>query len=99
MTSCHRYLRGRPLTLAKEMYKTDEPVKTFYTANVVVIQKKLDQDLVYRVTKALFENIEKIRQSHPSCQELDLDSAVEGMPIAYHPGALKYFAEKGLKPK
>jgi hypothetical protein len=54
---------------------------------------------VYRITKALFENIEKIKTSHPSVQELDLDSAVQGMPIPYHPGALKYFAEKGLKPK
>jgi hypothetical protein len=88
-----------PITLGKEMYKTDEPVKTFYTANVVVVKKDLDADLVYRITKALFENLEKIRTSHPSVAELDLESAVQGMPIPYHPGALKYFAEKGLKVK
>jgi uncharacterized protein len=88
-----------PITLGKEMYKTEEPVKTFYTANVVIVRKELDTDLVYRITKALFENIEKIQTSHPSVKELDLDAAVQGMPIPYHPGALKYFAEKGLKIK
>ena len=88
-----------PITLGKEMYKTDEPVKTFYTANVVVVNKDLDADLAYRITKALFENLEKIRTSHPSVAKLDLESAVQGMPIPYHPGALKYFAEKGLKVK
>ena len=88
-----------PITLGKEMYKTEEPVKAFYTANVVVVNRDLDADLVYRVTKALFQNLEKIRTSHPSVSELDLESAVQGMPIPYHPGALKYFVEKGLKVK
>lgn len=85
-----------PVTLGKEMYKTDEPVKIFYTTNVVVVNKELGTDLVYRITKEIFENIDKIRASHPSCKDLDLASAVQGLPIPYHPGAVKYFKEKGL---
>ncbi len=85
-----------PITLAKETYKADEPIKTFYTANIAVVRKELGTDLVYRITRGLFENIETIRASHPSVKDFDLASAVQGMPIPYHPGALKYFKEKGL---
>ena len=85
-----------PITLAKEMYKTDEPIKTFYTANVAVVRRELETDVVYRITKGLFDNIATIRASHPSVKDLDLASMVQGMPIPYHPGAVKYFKEKGL---
>jgi uncharacterized protein len=85
-----------PITLQKDMYKTDEPVKTFYTTIVVVVSKELETDLVYRITKEMFDNIDKIRASHPSVKDFDLNSAVQGLPIPYHPGAVKYFKEKGL---
>lgn len=82
--------------ISKEMYGTDGPVNTFYIANIVVVNKDLSEDLVYRITKAMFENIDTVRNSHPSVKELDLKSAVKGMPIPWHPGAQKYFREKGL---
>jgi uncharacterized protein len=85
-----------PITLPKDMYKTDEPVKTFYTTIVVVVSKKIEADVVYRITKEIFDNIDTIKASHPSCKDFDLASAVQGMPIPYHPGAVKYFKEKGL---
>jgi len=88
-----------PCTLGKEMYKTDEPINIFYTTNVVVINKDLDADVVYRITKEMFQNIDKIRASHPSVKDLDAASAVQGLPIPYHPGALRYFKEKGLTPR
>ena len=86
-----------PITLPKEMYKTDEPVKSFYAPIVVIVRKDLDAELVYRITKAFFDNVATIKASHPTVADMDLASAVQGMPIPYHPGALKYFAEKGLK--
>jgi TRAP transporter TAXI family solute receptor len=85
-----------PITLPKDMYKTDEPVKTFYTTSIIIANKGLGTDLVYRITKGLCENIETIKASNPSVKDLDLSAAVQGMPIPYHPGALQYFKEKGL---
>jgi uncharacterized protein len=85
-----------PIALPKDMYKTDEPVNTFYTTIVLVVNKDLGKDLVYRITKELFNNIDKIKASHPSVKDFDLNSAVQGLPIPYHPGALQYFKEKGL---
>jgi len=85
-----------PITLPKDMYKTDEPVKTVYTQNVLIVNKDLSTDLVYRITKEMFDNTTKIRDSHPSCKDFDIAGAVVGLPIPYHPGAVKYFKEKGL---
>ncbi len=82
--------------LTKDVYNTDTPVNTFYIANMLVVRKDLSTDLVYRITKALFENLDTIQKSHPSIKGLTTHSAVEGIPIPLHPGAEKYFKEKGL---
>jgi hypothetical protein len=82
--------------ISKEIYGTDAPVLTFYIANIAIVRKSLSEDLVYRMTKAMFDNLVTIQNSHPSVKDLDLESAVQGMPIAWHPGAFKYFKEKGL---
>lgn len=91
-----KYSYYSKITIPKEMYNTDAPVSTFYIANMVVVNKTLSADLVYRITKAFFENIATIRKSHPAVKGLTLESAVEGMPVPLHPGAEKYFREKGL---
>ncbi|NLY75157.1 MAG: TAXI family TRAP transporter solute-binding subunit [Firmicutes bacterium] len=91
-----KYAYFAKLTIPKEVYGTDEPVNTFYIANIVVVSKSLSTDLVYRITKAMFENLDTIHKSHPSVKGLTLETAVAGMPIPWHPGAAKYYKEKGL---
>jgi TRAP transporter TAXI family solute receptor len=91
-----KYSYYAAMTIPKEMYGTDAPVSTFYIANIVVVRKDLSTDLVYRITKAIFENINTIRNSHPSVKELSPEAATAGMPIPWHPGAKKFFKEKGL---
>ena len=91
-----KYSYYSKLTIPKEMYNTDTPVSTFYISNMVVVNKNISTDLVYRITKAFFENLATIQNSHPSVKGLTFESAVEGLPIPLHPGAQKYFMEKGL---
>jgi TRAP transporter TAXI family solute receptor len=84
------------VVLPAAMYGTDEPVTTLYTSLVVVVNKDMSKDLAYRITKALFENINTIKNSHPSAKELDIKEAVKALPAPLHPGAAKYFKEKGI---
>ncbi len=84
------------VVLPKSMYDTDSAITTIYTPLVVIVNKKLSADLTYRMTKAIFENVEVIKKSHPSASELSIESAVEGLAVPLHPGARKYFKEKGL---
>lgn len=84
------------VVLPAEMYGTEESVTTLYTSLVVVVNKKISEDLAYRITKAFFENIDIIKNSHPSAKGLELEGAVEALPAPMHPGAVKYFKEKGI---
>jgi len=55
----------------------------------------LDEDTVYNMTKALFDNKDAIESAHAKGKELDLAYAVEGISIPFHSGAEKYFREVG----
>jgi hypothetical protein len=52
--------------------------------------------MAYEVTKALFENTETLGQVHPKGKEISLKTALQSVSIPLHPGAEKYYREKGL---
>jgi len=64
-------------------------VKVAFIANMNV-----SEDIAYKVTKAVFENIPEIAEIHSIANELSFEGALDGMPIPLHPGAEKYFREK-----
>lgn len=84
------------MDISKEAYGFAKPVATIYVANVVIVRKDLSEDLVYAMTKLFFENITRIIASHPSAKELSLENATKAMPMPLHPGAARYFKEKGI---
>ena len=59
----------------------------------------LSDEFMYNATKAVFENLPFIVNASANFKQTKLESVYEGMPIPVHPGAAKYFAEKGIKPK
>ncbi|MFA6505508.1 MAG: TAXI family TRAP transporter solute-binding subunit [Treponemataceae bacterium] len=85
------------MDIPKEAYSLPVGTATIYVANVVVVNKALSDDLVYNMTKLFFENVDRIVASHPSAKALSLQNAVKAMPIPLHPGAAKYFKEKGVQ--
>lgn len=62
-----------------------------------IVSDDLSEDLVYKMTKALFENADEIAQAHPKGAELDAEYSVSGISIPIHPGALKYYKEVGVR--
>ncbi len=68
--------------------------------NLLIVNEKMDQKLAHDVVKALFEKKADLVAVHSEAANLDLSKQYEvGSPVPFHPGAAKYFAEKGLKPK
>jgi TRAP transporter TAXI family solute receptor len=68
--------------------------------NLLVVSDKMDEKLAYQITKAVFENKDELAGVHSEARNLDLKNQFTvGSPVPFHPGSLKYFAEKGLKPK
>jgi TRAP transporter TAXI family solute receptor len=68
--------------------------------NLLVVHEKMDEKLVHDVVKTMFENKADLTAVHAEAANLELNNQVAiGSPIPFHPGALRYFAEKGVKPK
>jgi hypothetical protein len=71
-------------------------VSTVAVNAVLIAGNQLKDDMVYNLTKALFENQADLASAHAKGKEVNLKYAVQGVSIPFHPGAVKYFKEKGL---
>jgi TRAP transporter TAXI family solute receptor len=71
-------------------------VPTVAVNAVLIAGNQLKEDVVYNLTKALFENQAELATAHAKGKELKIDQAVKGVSIPFHPGAVKYYKEKGL---
>ena len=74
----------------------DEDAKTVAVKATLIVSEKLSEDVVYNMTKAIFENKDEIAVAHPKGAEIDTAYAVEGVSVPFHPGAEKYFREIGV---
>lgn len=74
----------------------DKDVKTIGQPNLLVCREDVPEEAIYQLTKTLFENNAFMKQVHKMGAWITLDNALSGLPAPLHPGALKYFKEKGL---
>ena len=63
---------------------------------VVIARDDVPEDEIYDFVSAIFENTAAIGEQHGKGKELDLKFASSVSSVPYHPGAAKYFAEKGI---
>ncbi len=73
----------------------DKDVHTVGVRCMVVASSDLSADLVYKLTKAIFEHLDILRETHAKGKLVTLETALLGMPIDLHPGAEKYYREVG----
>lgn len=75
----------------------DEDIQTIYQPNLIVVTEEMPEEIAYELTKVLWENIDAIHEGMPSVKGFDLESATENLgEIPLHPGAEKFYREKGL---
>jgi TRAP transporter TAXI family solute receptor len=65
--------------------------------NLLTAHERMDDSLVYQITKLLHERTADLVAVHQAAKEITLKSAVVGSPVPFHPGALRYYKEKGIK--
>ena len=73
-----------------------EDVHTVAVANLLICREDLSNDLVYNMTKALHENQKELVAAHSAAKDMKLQDALKGMTVPLHPGAEKYYKEKGI---
>lgn len=86
------------VTIPKGTYKNqDSDVITTAVMAMLVVPEELDDDLMYELTKALFENRDTIIETHDRGHDLTLETATKGMPVELHPGSKRYYEEQGIE--
>ena len=71
-------------------------VPTAGIGNILVTRSDLDEETVYQMTKALFEHLDDMVAAHAAAKAISIDKATQGLPIPLHPGAERYYKEKGI---
>ncbi len=80
-----------------ETYKNQTTdIETVTVKATLIVSASASEDDVYKLTAAIFDNIEDIKKEHAKGAELSLENATEGLTVPFHAGAAKYFKEKGV---
>jgi TRAP transporter TAXI family solute receptor len=77
--------------------QNDKDVPTFGVKATFVTSAKVSADVVYAITKEVFENFETFKKLHPAYAVLTKEGMLEGLSAPIHDGAMKYYKEAGLK--
>ncbi len=83
-------------TVPAATYDMPEDVQTVAVAAVVLARNDVSEDAIYKFTSTIFDNIDAIAEQHGKGAELSLEFGSSITDVPYHPGAAKYFAEKGF---
>lgn len=86
------------VTVPEGTYKgVDKDILTVASPALLTTHDEMDDDTVYEITKAIFENLPEIQSSHAQGKNITLENALNGMSLPLHPGAEKYYVEMGIK--
>jgi uncharacterized protein len=86
-----------PVLIPANTYSSqDKDVPTAAVINYLVTSSAVSDDLAYQMTKLIFESLPELANSHAAGREIKLATAAVGSPVPLHPGAIRYYREKGL---
>jgi len=81
---------------ANSYQRQTDPVKTIAIYSGLLVRNDVPEDLVYQMTKVLYEERATIAQGHAAGKSIKLETATDGIAVRFHPGAQKYLKEKGI---
>ena len=71
-------------------------IRTIGSPNVLVTRRDIPEDVVYNVTKVIWENLATLQEIHGATKDMRLEIAIDGLGAPLHPGAIRYYREVGL---
>lgn len=95
-----KYPNVTPFVIPSGTYKgIDKDVHTYTLPQMWLCRTDLSEDLVYQILKAVYDNSSERNAIHPMAKKYTGENAFRGsksVPVGYHPGAIKYYKEKGI---
>src|ERR687896_621959 len=85
--------------ISKDVYRgMDKDNQQATVMNILVAHEKMDNKTAYNIVKTIFEKRDEIVRVHKEAENFKLENQKkDASPVPWHPGAVKYFAEKGVK--
>lgn len=86
---------ARPIP-ARTYRGQERQVMTAAVSNLLMSREDLPADVVFAMTKALFDNLAKLTAAHAAAAGVSLDRAAQGSPVPLHPGAERFYRQAGV---
>ncbi|HEX6142753.1 MAG TPA: TAXI family TRAP transporter solute-binding subunit [Geminicoccaceae bacterium] len=82
----------------KDWAELQEPVTTLSISGILGVHPRIDEETAYAITQAVFDHVEEVRSKGVQLQDVALEFATQHLMPQYpvHPGAARYFKEKGV---
>ena len=74
----------------------DKAINTIAQPNFLAVRADVDEEAVYLITKTIYENLPFLQNIHKATKDMALEKAIGGLPFPLHPGAAKFYKEKGI---
>ncbi len=75
----------------------EKDINTIAQPNILACRADVDEDAVYQITKAIYENLPFLNAIHGATKVMAVEKAISGLPLPLHPGAAKYYKEVGIQ--
>jgi uncharacterized protein len=82
--------------IPKDTYKLEADVPVVAVSNMLVVSESMDETLAHDITKTLFDQQATLAGIHPQARELSIETALSGASVPFHPGAIRYYRERGV---
>ncbi len=91
-----KYSFYRKATIPAGMYNNEEDINTFGVGATFVTSAAVPDDVVYTITKSVFENFDDFKKLHPAFKDLKEEEMIkDSLTAPLHDGAVKYYKERG----